>query len=291
MTQNLSCQGLQVIKDVRDSLDQAGCQDRTVLIATDGSYCNRNIFRGLPDRVEVIERARGDITLYRQPTAEQLTGRGRRRKYGDELPKPKEIRTSDAYPWQAARIFGAGRLHDLRYKMVANVLWKSGTLARPMRLIIIAPLQYRRTKKSKLLYRDPAYLLTTDLTSSVETLIQAYFDRWEIEVNHRDEKSMFGVGEAQVWSALAAPRVPQFQVAVYAMLLLASLIAYGPKRTDHYPLLPKWRKEQERRPSVLDMLALIREELMAEGVTAVHSTKQTPSGWSASRLKRMPVAG
>lgn len=289
-TQNLSCQGLQVIKDVRASLDLAGCKDRTALIATDGSYCNSNVLRGLPDRVDVIARTRGDITLYLQPTSAQLTGRGRRRKYGDELPKPKDIRTSDEYPWQEARIFGAGRLHDLRYKVISNVLWKSGTRDRPLRLIIIAPLRYRRTKKSKLLYRDPAYLLTTDLNSPVEILIQAYFDRWEIEVNHREEKSLFGVGDAQVWSELAAPRVPQFQVAVYAMLLLASLMAYGAKRTDDYLPLPKWRKEEERRPSILDILALLREELMAKAVSAVHRTGQTPGGRQASRPKRVPIA-
>jgi len=289
-TQNLSRQGLQVIKDVRASLDQAGCQDRTALIVTDGSYCNRNVLRDLPDRVDVIARARGDITLYLPPTPEQLTGRGRRRKYGDELPKPKEIRTSDEYPWQEAQIFGAGRLHDLRYKIISHVLWKSGTLARSMRLIIIAPLSYRRTKKSKLLYRDPAYLLTTDLTTPVEILIQAYFDRWEIEVNHREEKSLFGVGDAQVWSEQAAPRVPQFQVAVYAMLLLASLIAYGAKRTDHYRLLPKWRKDEERRPSITDILTLMREELMARGVSAVHRAERTSSGRQASRLQRVSAA-
>lgn len=171
------------------------------------------------------------------------------------------------------------------------MLWKSGTLARPLRLITIAPLGYRRTKKSKLLYRDPAYLLTTDLTSPVEILIAAYFDRWEIEVNHREGKSLFGVGDAQVWLEQAAPRVPQFQVAVYAMLLLASLIAYGAKRTDHYLSLPKWRKDEERRPSILDIPARMREELMAEGVSAVHRAERTPGGRQASRPNRVPVAG
>lgn len=148
----------------------------------------------------------------------------------------------------------------------------------------------QRTKKSKLLYRDPAYLLTTDLTSPVEILIQAYFDRWEIEVNHREEKSLFGVGDAQVWSKQAAPRVPQFQVAVYAMLLLASLVAYGAKRTDHYRLLPKWRKDEERRPSITDILALMREELMAKGVSTLHRTERTSGGRQASRPKRVPIA-
>lgn len=285
-TENLSCQGAAVIQGLRTDLDSLGAAARVALVATDGSYCNRNVLRNKPDRVEIVARARGDITLYALPTKEQLVGRGRRRKYGDELPKPSEMRKDDEkIPWREAKIFGAGRIHDLRFKVVSPVLWKSGAKARQLRLIIIAPLGYRLTKKSKKLYRDPAYLLTTDLTTPVETLIQVYFDRWEIEVNHREEKSMFGVGQAQVWSEQAAPRVPQFQVAIYAMLLLASLMSYGPTRTGNYHKLPKWRAHSEHRPSIEDILTLLREELVERGIT-----NSTVGGQRASRPTRMPKA-
>lgn len=166
-----------------------------------------------------------------------------------------------------------------------------GTRARPLRLIIIAALGCRRTPKSKKLYRDPAYLLTTDLTIPVEILIQAYFDRWEIEVNRRDERSLFGVGDAQVWSEQAALRVPQFQVAVYAMLLLASLTAYGPKRTNDYLPLPKWRKPDEHRHSIFDILGLVREELVGNGIPRIHGSHQGQGGRRASRPTGMPIAG
>lgn len=289
-TQNLSRQGVQVIKDVRESLDEAGCKDRTVLLVTDGSYCNRTVLGNVPDKVEVIARARGDVTLCVPPTAEQLVGRGRRRKYGDNLPKPKDIRSSDEFPWQEAKIFGAGRLHDLRFKVVSNVLWRSGTRARPLRLIIIAPLGYRRTKKSRILYRDPAYLLTTDLATSVEILIQAYFDRWEIEVNHRDEKSLLGVGDAQVWSDKAAPRVPQFQVAVYAMLLLASLMACGPDRTERYHALPKWDRREPSRPSITDIITLLREELLDKAIPTAPNTTRKTGGRPSTRQRGVRIA-
>ena len=88
-------------------------------------------------------------------------------------------------------------------------------------------------------------------------------------MNHRDEKDLLGVGQAQVWSEEAAWRVPQFQVAVYAMLLLAALAAYGPKRTDAYLPQPKWRKQPSPRPSTLDILALLREELMEVAVAGM----------------------
>jgi hypothetical protein len=71
-------------------------------------------------------------------------------------------------------------------------------------------------------------------TSPVQVHIQAHFDRWEVEVNHRDEKSMFGVGEAQVWSVKAAELVPQFLVAVYAILLLPPTVRSVRRNTDPY---------------------------------------------------------
>ncbi|MGH7495617.1 MAG: hypothetical protein ACREOO_24925, partial [bacterium] len=55
---------------------------------------------------------------------------------------------------------------------------------------------------------------------------------------------------------------PQFAVANYGLLLLASIRAYGAARTDDYLPLPKWRDEIDRRPSALDILAQFRREVM-----------------------------
>jgi hypothetical protein len=76
-------------------------------------------------------------------------------------------------------------------------------------------------------------------------LIQAYLNRWQIEVNHREEKSILGVGHAQVWSAKSIDRQPIFHVAVYSCLLLASALTYQDR-----PLCfdddPKWRRPPKR---------------------------------------------
>ncbi len=63
-------------------------------------------------------------------------------------------------------------------------------------LIVIAPLAYRL--RSKLLYRHPAFLICTDSELDPCQIIEAYFQRWDIEVNFRDEKTLLGVGQAQV---------------------------------------------------------------------------------------------
>ena len=234
---------------------------RHLFITVDGSFCNRNFLRGLPNTITAIARTRKDLKIFK-PAERSAQGKGRKQIYGERLPTPEEIRQDDSYPWQTTPIFHAGNYHMLRYKTVAPVLWKKATGNIPCRLIIIAPLAYRKNATSKPLYREPAYILVNDITTPVEQLIQSYFLRWDIEVNHRDEKTQLGMGDAQMRSPKSVVRNPQFTVAVYSLLLLASIAAYGPERTEDYLPLPKWRKTVKRRPSTLDILAQFRKEIM-----------------------------
>ena len=118
-------------------------------------------------------------------------------------------------------------------------------------------------------YRNPAYLLTTDLKTSPKKLLQHYFDRWQIEVNHRDEKTILAVGHSQVWSPLSVPRQPTFTVALYSLLLLACLRCTGPGRTSDFPPLPKWRKTPANRPSFQDVLTLLRKNFCETSVSSM----------------------
>jgi hypothetical protein len=98
----------------------------------------------------------------------------------------------------------------VRYKQVANIYWQGGAKKLPLRLIVIAPTPYRKSKSKKMYYRDPAYPLTSDLRSFVKQLLQIYFDRWQIEVHHREEKDTLGVGQAQLWNPISVPKQPVF---------------------------------------------------------------------------------
>ena len=90
-------------------------------------------------------------------------------------------------------------------------------------------------------------------------MLQIYFDRWQIEVNHREEKDTLGVGQAQLWNRLAVPRQPVLVVAAYSALLLAALKTFGAVRGEAYAALPKWRRSAKR-PSCLDLITLLRKE-------------------------------
>ena len=159
------------------------------------------------------------------------------------------------------------------------MLWQNGAGRRPLRLLVVAPVPYRRTPRSRLSYRRPAYLLTTDRSTPAIQLLQVYLDRWEIEVNHREEKTTLGVGQAQLWSRKSVARQPALVVAAYSALLLASLEAYGATRNEAYRLLPKWRRKSQR-PSCLDLVTLLRQQW--------HERPQTAAALEAhSRYQQM----
>jgi len=253
--QNLSRTGRELLTDLRASLDQSGAQMRLMIAAVDGSFCNKALFSEPLDRIRLLARARKDARLcYPAPA-------GSRRTYNPDRFTPEQVRQDDSIAWSEANIFYAGQPRAIRYKEVLGVLWQRGSGKRPLRLIVIAPQPYKGPNSRS--YRDPAYLLTDDLETPTALLIQIYFDRWQIEVNHREEKSFIGVGDAQLWNELAASRHPTFQVACYSLILLASILESGPTRNQSYIPLPKWRKPSAR-PSILDLLTNLRLELCNE---------------------------
>jgi hypothetical protein len=92
-------------------------------------------------------------------------------------------------------------------------------------------------------------------------LLQIYVDRWQIEVNHREEKDTLGVGQAQLWNPIAVPKQPVLAVAAYSALRLASRLAFGAERGTAYAALPTWRRHAHR-PSCLDLVTLLRKEMV-----------------------------
>jgi hypothetical protein len=249
------------LKTLRGQFDEQGCR-KVILLTLDGGFCNRTLFGSELERIELICRSRKDARLCLRSTE------GGRRFFDRRKFTPEEVRKDESIPWQRGEFFHGGSFRDLRYKEVARVYWQGGAKRKPLRLIVIAPTPYRLHKKGRTYYRQEAYLLTTDLETDAAILVQAYLDHWQIEVNHREEKSNFGIGDAQVRNKLAVPRHPAFAVAIYAFLLLSALEAYGIERTEDYLPLPKWRKGAKR-PSCADIIAQLRREMDQAGAKLV----------------------
>jgi hypothetical protein len=255
--QNLSVAGAAIIRDCRADLDARAATDRTLIVSVDGSYTNRTVLKDLPERTTLIGRIRKDAKFSYPPC--QQPHRGRRRSYGDPAPTPEELRKDDTVPWSGVRVWASGKYHDCQYKSITRIQWRKAGPAKLLRLIVIRPLGYRLTPQSRLLYRQPAYLVCTDPDLPIQTVIQDYFWRWDIEVNHRDEKQLIGVGQAQVRSKLSVELVPAFAVASYSMLLLASAQLHGFQATQPNFLVPKWRRK-----SVAEQQRLTTGQILAD---------------------------
>ncbi len=237
---------------------------RPLRVAVDGRFTNRTFLRLAPAQATVIGRVRKDAKFYYPPHGQAHTGR--RRLYGAPAPSPEALRQDHTVAWMEVEAFAAGKMHRFRIKSLGPV--RSGmTGARDLRLLVIAPLGYRPRKGSRLLYRQPAYLLCTDAQLPLEEMLQAYLWRWDIEVNFRDEKCLLGVGQAQVRGQNANQHLPATAVAAYSMLLLASARAYGPAgRPDLVPP-PKWRAgSPPRRASTAELINTLRAELWSQSL-------------------------
>ena len=251
---NLSQRFVDSAAQLRTALDQAGGASKILVIAGDGSFCNRTVLSTLPQRSELIVRARKDAKLC------LAAAPGSRRIYAADKFTPAQVRHDENVPWQTTKLFYGGKSRKIRYKSLSQVLWQRGGRTRPLRLFVIAPTPYRKRQSGRWYYREPAYLLCTDRQNSARQLLQIYFDRWQIEVNHREEKDTLGVGQAQLWNPIGVPKQPALVVAAYSAIMLAALKTFGPQRAAIYAALPKWRRSAKR-PSCLDLITLLRKEV------------------------------
>jgi hypothetical protein len=263
----LTVVGRQAMSSVRQSMDEReDLHYRQLILCGDGSYTNGNVLKHLPERTTYIGRIRKDAKLHwpLEQTGEKAKGRPRR--YGAVAPTPEQILHDESVPWVKVLCFVAGELREVSVKVVGPVYWRKAGVEMPLQVVVIRPAGYRLRKGSKLLYRQPAFLICTDGKLDLQTLVQAYVYRWEIECNHRDEKSLLGVGQGQVRNPDAVRRLPQLQVAGYSLLLLATLLSSGFERTGEFLPLAKWRS-QPVRASVGDILALLREQIFGRLTT------------------------
>jgi len=237
---------------------------RRAVVAVDGRFANKSFLRHLPQSWSAVARLRKDAALFHLPENPSPTGRPRL--YGKGAPSPEPLRQDETIPWQTVRVYAAGKYHDIKFKTLGPL--RSRITGRTQgRLIVLAPLGYRLRAGSRLLYRQPAYLWVTDPNLSIQEAVQGYIWRWEEEVNFRDEKTLLGVGQAQVRHEQSVERVPAWQVASYSALLWAaqSRTADAPA-TDPLPL-PKWRRQKKKtRPSTAQLINQLRHDAWASAI-------------------------
>lgn len=266
---SISRRGVEQLSTLRNQLDGDG-EKRPLWVVVDGRFTNGTVLKSLPERTVLIGRVRQDTKLYQLPSSTGQPPLGRKRVYGDRAPTPEQLRQDNSVPWSAVEVWATGKVHTFKVKTLSPLRWRSAGMKHDLRLIVIAPLGYRPRKGSRLLYRKPAYLIATDTNTPLQQIIQAYIWRWDIEVNFRDEKTILGVGQAQVRKQSSVQNVPQLIVAAYAIMLLAAHQTFPTEELKHSLPPPKWRRQEEpQRASTQKLINHLRAELWgkAMGIT------------------------
>lgn len=261
---NLNTLAVHKIHEIQNERMEANPHSSALHLVVDGSYTNRFVIKKLPDDTVFTGRIRKDAHLSKKPVTS--TPLGRRRVYGDDLPTPEEMRKDENIPYQDIKASLGGSIYNFKVKSISPVRWRTAG-NRDLRLIIIAPHRQilpngrRRT-------RQPSYLICTDTKISIETIVQEYIWRWDIEVNHRDEKTLLGVGQAQVRNEHSVISVPASAAAAYSMLNIAAIKAYGWNGLPNIIPAPIWRDpRKKKRASTQDLINELRLELWSDSMS------------------------
>jgi hypothetical protein len=222
--------GLEGLSWVRQQLDATGRVEEKILAVVDGGFERVvEFWRQLPERTILLGRTARSRVLYKLPGEYQ--GRGRPTSYGERAPKPAEW-LKEKEGWKTTQVKVRGKMREMCYRIEGPYL-REGLAQHPLFLIVVRGMD--RQVEGRRIKRDPVFYLVSAVQKETqwilpfpeETLLAWAWQRWEVEVAHREMKSGFGLGEKQCWNKRSAVCSVQWSAWVYALLLLAGYRTWG----------------------------------------------------------------
>lgn len=250
--------GLAALAWLRGVLDALGLAARPLVVLADGAYSGQAMWRALPARVTLVARCARNRAVFALPTP-RADGRGRPRRYGARGPTPHQT-LHQRSGWHVVTLRVRGRERHLRVRMSGPWLVKP-VPDRPLFLLTVAGSR----RHSRRYTREPLYLLVSArrtatgrwvLPFSVRELVRWSWQRWEVEVMHRELKSGYGLGDQQQWSATGAATVVPWVVGTYAVLVLSAVESWGTAPRGRHTA---WYRSRRWTPR--DALTAVRDEL------------------------------
>jgi hypothetical protein len=258
--------GIALLGWLRDRLGNEGRADQPVLVLADGAYSTAPVIGQLPANTWLLARCATNRALFALPVHD-LHRRGRKRVYGERGPTPQD-RLHLAEGWETVPVLVRGRTIPLTVQTTGPWLIKQAP-HHPLMLLVVTGID--RGKGTSRRQRDPQYFLVSarqdetgawGLPFSLAELLAWAWQRWEVEVMHRELKSGFGLGDQQAWSAAGALTTTAWVLWTYALLILAGARCWGlgpAPGPDH----GRWWRP--RRWSVGRLLGAVRAELWQTG--------------------------
>lgn len=210
---------------LRERLDREGRESQPILALADGSFDTTGMWAELPERVILLVRTARNRALYELVQPEGRKGPGRPRSYGPKAPEPAAwLRRLKGF--RRRNIVVRGHQRSIRYR-VEGPFVRDNLPGIPLFLIVIGGGQRPPGSRRKN-YNPCFYLLSAveregawHLPLPIEQILAWLWQRWELEVAHRQMKSALGLGEKQCWNPCSTIVSVQWSAWVYALLVLA----------------------------------------------------------------------
>jgi DDE superfamily endonuclease len=226
---------------LRVNLDAAGRKEQRLLMLGDGDFSVAELRANLPEEgIVLMNGCAKNRSLYKLPEERTKEGpnnnkRGRRRKYGQRVKKPEEW-LIERRGWRQAHLRVRGRSIGLRYRVEGPFVIKKAS-ERPVFLVVVKGVRRGRASSPRShRWRKAAFWLVSaildhsgewTLPYPAEELLSWAWQRWEVEVCHREMKSGFGLGEAQCWGAHSTVLSVRWRAFSYGVLVLAGFRVWG----------------------------------------------------------------
>jgi hypothetical protein len=233
---------------------------------------------GFPPGVSLTSRLRGNAVLHAIAIATApADGRrrgGRPRRIGPRLGTPAQL-AATITTWTPAQVRRSGRTDTVQLADT-RCLWYGAYRSRTVRVIL---LRDRPTSTGHQLA-----LITTDLTSPADAIVERYAARWSIEVAIEDAKQTTGVGQARNRVPAAVARTVPFG------LLTQTLTVLWYATTGHHPDDVTTRRDaapwytSKTHPAYHDMIIKLRRTLITARFRAGKARNPTPQETLAVHL-------
>lgn len=251
--------GVEALQWVHQQLQAHGSHPAGLLALADGSYDKPDFWTQLPPAT-VARTAKNRVLKYLPPP---YGGRGRRRKYGERAPAPQAYLSQRA-GWQTLSVPVRGKTRRM-VACVAGPFLREKMPDLPLMLIAVRGQQWAKAGRQR--RREPVFYLVNaayrdgqwQLPLPLETLLAWAWQRWELEVVHREVKSIFGLGDKQCFHPRAAVTSVQWSAWVYSLLILTTYRRLGPAA---HPKRPAAWQRHARRWTLQTVLDAFRLELM-----------------------------
>lgn len=236
--------GLDILHWTRQKMDEAGRAEQLLLTLNDGSYDTLEFWGQLPENTVAAVRTARNRCLFHLPAADAHGNC----KYGDKAPAPHVwLKKRKGFVYQEVMVRGHSR--RMRYRLEGPFV-RDGLPHVPVFLIVIGggkrPTGSRRKQYKPCFFLVSAVLIDAvwSLPLPIADLLAWLWQRWELEVAHRQMKSGLGLGEKQCWNDRATVATVQWSVWVYGLMMLSGYRAWGTRPGDKPPGL--WRGQPRR---------------------------------------------